>query len=149
MKGKRAPVTIVDGHSVIFGWEDLRTMHGREPRLARRELQNRLVRYQDTTGIPVVLVFDGKGESTTSEREAQGVQLIYAEASRTADDVIERLVGKYAEKHEITVVTDDRAEAETVSAFGGLAEDTLSFRTRVESAEAGFRDVVNRRRRSG
>ncbi len=37
---------------------------------------------------------------------------------QTADDIIERLVAKYAEKHEITVATSDRLEQMTVNTFG-------------------------------
>ena len=51
---------IVDGHSVIFAWPDLRALHDRKTVLARDRLIKVLTEYQDFTGIRVVLVFDGR-----------------------------------------------------------------------------------------
>jgi len=51
---------IVDGHSVIFAWPELRALHKRRTASAREQLTKILTEYQDFTGIQVVLVFDGK-----------------------------------------------------------------------------------------
>ena len=50
---------IVDGHSVIFAWPELRLQHGRRTGAARDELVRQLTAYQDASGIRVVAVFDG------------------------------------------------------------------------------------------
>src|SRR5437773_9409425 len=58
---KRAHYIIVDGHSIIFAWPELRKLHARRSSLAREALIKQLRGYQDWTGVHVVVVFDGKG----------------------------------------------------------------------------------------
>src|SRR5215475_7976654 len=55
----RARYLIVDGHSVIFAWPELRKLHARRSSLAREALIKQLRDYQDWTGVRVVVVFDG------------------------------------------------------------------------------------------
>ena len=50
--------------------------------------------------------------------EPGGIQVFYSGADQTADDIIERLVAKYAGRHDITVVTSDHLEQMTVNTFG-------------------------------
>ncbi|HJY54729.1 MAG TPA: NYN domain-containing protein, partial [Candidatus Udaeobacter sp.] len=58
----RARYLIVDGHSVIFAWPELRKLHARRSSLAREALIKQLRDYQDWTGVRAVVVFDGKGK---------------------------------------------------------------------------------------
>ena len=95
---------LVDGHSVIFAWPELRTLHVRRMAAAREALVKLLTDYQDQSGVRVVLVFDGRGVRTSEEAASpDGIQVFYASADRTADSVIERLVAKYAADYRITV----------------------------------------------
>lgn len=129
---------IVDGHSVIHAWEELRQLHGTGPRryLAREALLKRLRLYQDVTGTRVVVVFDGVGTKVTDEREMAGIQIFYADSGRTADSVIERLVAKYAETFSIRVATADQMERDTVESFGAVWVSPDELRYEVERAEA-------------
>ncbi|HEX4083655.1 MAG TPA: NYN domain-containing protein [Chthoniobacteraceae bacterium] len=111
-------VLIVDGHSVIFAWPEMRKLHERRTGLAREAVIKALTAYQDASGIHVVAVFDGKGARANEATEPGGIQIFYSGVDQTADDIIERLVAKYSERHEITVVTSDRLEQITVSTFG-------------------------------
>ena len=74
---------IVDGHSVIFAWPELRRLHERRTSLAREALIKKLRDYQDWTGVRAVVVFDGKGRkvSQTSNR-AKSRFFIRAQAKR-------------------------------------------------------------------
>ena len=118
---------IVDGHSVIFGWPGLRAMHARHREAAREVLIRQLTNYQDQSGTRVVVVFDGKGGRVSETTETGGIQVFYSSTGTTADDIIERLVAKYAAKHSITVATSDRLERQTVYTFGAdsISVDTL------------------------
>jgi len=58
---QRGHYLIVDGHSIIFAWPELSKLHQRRSSLAREALIRQLQHYQDWTGVPVVIVFDGKG----------------------------------------------------------------------------------------
>jgi len=111
-------VLIVDGHSVIFSWPEMRALHSRRTALAREAVVKALTEYQDGSGVHVVAVFDGKGARANEATEPGGIQIFYSGADQTADDIIERLVAKYAQRHEITVVTSDHLEQMTVNTFG-------------------------------
>ncbi|CAN5846648.1 NYN domain-containing protein [soil metagenome] len=137
---------LVDGHSVIHAWEELHRLHlkSAQRHLARLELLRRLRTYQDMSGIRVVVVFDGTGTQLTDERETQGLQIFYADASRTADSVIERLVAKYAATHALRVATGDRMEWETVRALGADWLSPLDLRLEVERAEGDLRRRIKK-----
>ena len=126
----------VDGHSVIFAWPELQRLHARRGAHARETLIKLLTGYQDSSGVRVVLVFDGKGETMSEVTEPGGIQIFYSADGGTADDIIERLTAKYGELHEITVVTRDRLERQTVISFGGnvIAPDDL--RQLIQDADA-------------
>ena len=111
-------VLIVDGHSVIFAWPEMRALHSRRTSLAREAVVKALTEYQDASGVHVVAVFDGKGTHANEATEPGGIQVFYSGADQTADDIIERLVAKYAGLHQITVVTSDHLEQMTVNSFG-------------------------------
>ena len=123
---------LVDGHSVIFAWPELRALHVRRMAAAREALVKALTDYQDQSGVRVVVVFDGQGARTTEETEPDRPQVFYAAAGRTADGVIERLVAKYAATHRLVVATSDSLEQQTAISFGAAG---------CVSAE-GLRDVL-------
>src|SRR5213595_3810176 len=107
---------IVDGHSVIFAWPELRKLHQRRTSLAREALVKQLRDYQDWSANKVVVVFDGAGVRMSSAADPHDVQIFYARRGQSADAVIERLASKYASRFPITVATSDRLEMETVNA---------------------------------
>jgi len=114
----RGRYLIVDGHSVIFAWPDLRALHERRTSLARATLIKQLRHYQDWTGIRVIVVFDGKGEKIDISNDPHDVQIFYSRRGQTADDIIERLASKYATRFELTVATSDYLEQQTAEACG-------------------------------
>jgi predicted RNA-binding protein with PIN domain len=118
---------IVDGHSVIFAWPELRKLHQRRPHLAREELMKRLRNYQDWTGIRVVAVFDGTGTRVTEISEPGEVHVFYSKRGQTADTIVERLASKYAGRFDLSVATSDSLERQTVHASGAnwISPETL------------------------
>ena len=140
---------VVDAHSVIFAWPDLRALHARRMILAREALVARLTGYQDASGIRVVAVFDGKGAKLSDESTAGGIQIFYSAAGQSADMIVERLAATYAGHHEVTVVTNDHLEQQTAITFGALAISAEEFRGRMEEAGREMAERVkqwNRRR---
>src|SRR6058998_3559590 len=115
---QRLRYLIVDGHSIIFAWPELRRLHERRSSLAREALSKRLRDYQDWTGVRVVIVFDGKGATASATSNPGDVQIFYSRSGQTADAIIERLANKYGEQFELMVATSDTMEAETVQACG-------------------------------
>ncbi len=109
---------LVDGHSIIFAWPELRVLHGKRSALAREALIKKLRDYQDWSGTRVVVVFDGRGLSVSQEAHPGEIQIFYSRAGQTADSIIERLASKYAERFHLVVATGDYLEQETASASG-------------------------------
>lgn len=118
---------IVDGHSIIFAWPELRKLHTQRPSLAREALIKQVRHYQDWTGVHVAVVFDGQGERVSEVSDPHDVQIFYARRGQSADAIIERLASKYASRFDVTVATSDSLEMETVNASGGacLSPDGL------------------------
>ena len=114
----RARYLIVEGHSVIFAWPELRKLHARRSSLAREALIKQLRNYQDWTGVRVVVVFDGTGTKVDATSDPGDVQIFYSRSGQSADAIIERLASKYARRFELIVATSDSMEAETVQACG-------------------------------
>jgi predicted RNA-binding protein with PIN domain len=139
---------IVDGHSIIFAWPELRAMHEKRTASARARLTQLLTAYHDFSGVNVVLVFDGKGSTITEETEPGGIQVFYSNTGRTADDVIERLVAKYAKFHSIKVATSDLLEQQTAITFGAqcMSAEGL-WDLLVDTRTAITRDLKQRKRR--
>jgi len=125
---------IVDGHSVIFAWPELRSLHTRRSGLARDELVKILTDYQDASSVRVVVVFDGKGEKANEDSAPGGIQIFYSAAGQTADAIVERLVAKYAGQHEITVATSDFMEQQTATSFGALVVSAEGLRDWLDDA---------------
>ena len=118
---------IVDGHSIIFAWPELRKLHTQRPSLAREALIKQVRHYQDWTGVHVAVVFDGKRERVSEVSDPHDVQIFYARRGQSADAIIERLASKYASRFDVTVATSDSLEMETVNASGAacLSPDGL------------------------
>ena len=118
---------IVDGHSIIFAWPELRKLHTQRPSLAREALIKQVRHYQDWTGVHVAVVFDGQGERVSEVSDPHDVQIFYARRGQSADAIIERLASKYASRFDVTVATSDFLEMETVNASGAacLSPDGL------------------------
>ncbi len=135
---------LVDAHSVIFSRPELHDLHRRNALAAREELTRRLTAYQDATGVRVVGVFDGRGASTSAEKNPGGIQVFYSGGGKTADCIIERLAAKYAGEHEITVATNDNLVQQTVITFGGLA---ISVEALLRLLDEADRDVTRRIRK--
>ncbi len=126
---------IVDGHSIIFAWPELRRLHARRGSRAREALIKNLRHFQDWTGVHVVVVFDGRGERVTEQSDPHDVQIFYARRDQSADAIIERLASKYASQFDVTVATSDSLEMETVNACGALCLSPGGLRKLLESIE--------------
>lgn len=124
----RPQYLLVDGHSIIFSWPELRLLHDRRTSLARDALVRKLRDYQDWSGVKVVVVFDGRGPTVSQTTEPNEVQIFYSRAGQTADSIIERLASKYAERFRLMVATGDYLEQETASASGAETISPESLR---------------------
>ncbi len=141
---------VIDGHSVIFAWSDLRRLHDSHRAAARKALADRLQHLHDTTGWRVTLVLDGKLGTAipTAKRKSTDMVICYASADQTADSIIERLVGASGVANEILVVTADEAERLTVESLGAATASPLWLRKEILMEDASFADEMGRVHRS-
>ncbi len=138
---------IVDGHSAIFAWPEMRALHLRRTALARDALIKALTEYQDYTGVRVVAVFDGQGSKLEEATEPGGIQVFYSAQGQTADEVVERLVATYAREHDLTVATGDRLERQTASSFGATCISTEMLHKMLEDSRGDLQRELRRHKR--
>lgn len=137
---------LVDGHSVIFAWPELRSLHQRRTASARDALVRQLTQYQDASGVRVVVVFDGSGVKQGDATEPGGIQVFYSKSGQTADTIIERLCARYATEHELTVATDDHMERQTALTFGASTLSTEMLRGLLADAETDLQRRLHKQR---
>jgi len=137
---------VIDGHSVIFAWADLRHLHDRNRASARKALIDRLQHLHDTTDWRVTLVLDGKlGTAVPSgTRKPTDMVVSYATADQTADSIIERLIGASGAGKDILVITADEAEKLTVESLGATTASPSWLRKEMEMEETFFTDELER-----
>ena len=140
---------LVDGYSLLHGWPELAPGKARHSAAARGELIRILTLYQDATGTPITVFFDGTCPRTgASDVSSPGeVEVLFSRAGQTADQMIERAAHRFGPYGEVLAVTDDGAERDTVINMGGLASSCWNFVQTLESALADLQnDVKNHNR---
>ena len=141
---------LVDGNNIVHAWPELKDLLQRDKGLAHEKLRQLLEHYQDVSGVRVVLVFDGRDEHMEAQqnRDEHEVQVFYSDSSHTADDIIERLSAKYAERYQITVATNDLAEQSIVYSLGAEVISAEGLRQQLESFQGVMDDWLKRYRRN-
>jgi len=145
-----AQYLVVDGHSVIFAWPDLRRLHDENRAAARKALSDRLQHLHDTSSWRITLVLDGKLGTVVpiSKRKPTDMVISYATADQTADSIIERLVGASGVASQILVVTADEAEKLTVESLGAATASPDWLRKEIEMEGTSFTGELERVHRS-
>lgn len=135
---------LVDGYSLLHNWPELARGKPRHSAAAREELVHVLTQYQDASGTPITIFFDGSGAPphVPKQEAMSAVEVLFSKAGQTADDMIERAAHRFQPYGEVLVVTDDNAERDTVIALGGSAASCLNFITMVESALSDLAEDV-------
>jgi predicted RNA-binding protein with PIN domain len=141
---------LVDGFSLLHNWPELAPGKPRHSAAAREELVHILTRYQDATGTPLTIFFDGSGAppNVPKNESTAHVEVLFSKAGQTADEMIERAAYRFQPYGEVLAVTDDNAERDTVIALGGMASSCSSFITSVESALGELAEDLKRYNRA-
>jgi uncharacterized protein len=127
---------LVDGYSVLHGWPKLRRAAGRSLEQQRAALVRVLQQFGDARHCRVTVVFDGYAakRKPDSIEPTPGVEVLFSETGKTADDAIERLVGLAENRTRILVVTSDKMERHTVESLGAHSIDAELFEMEVRAA---------------
>lgn len=141
---------LVDGYSLLHSWQALAPDSPRHAEAARGELIHWLTRYHDAVGTPTTVFFDGANArpGRAAVESTPEVEILYSRLGQTADQMIERAAHRLVAFGEVLVVTDDRAERETVHALGGKTSSCADFIYTVEQALTDLaKDIHNLNRR--
>lgn len=140
---------LVDGYSLLHNWPELAPGKARHSAAAREQLIHVLTRYQDASGTPVTVIFDGAASKRDRrEREEKpAVEVLYSSAGQTADQMIERATHRLLEFGEVLVVTDDFAERDTVLSLGGMVASCVGFIRTMESELAELQREIKQHNR--
>jgi uncharacterized protein len=141
---------VIDGHSVIFSWPDLRKLHDSNRAAARKALIDQLQHLHDTSDWRVTVVLDGKMGTASAPGIHKPTDMVvsYATADQTADSIIERLVAVSGVAPEILVITADEAERLTVESLGAATASPLWLRKELDLEGTSFSDKLDRVHRS-
>lgn len=144
------PVRIlIDGYSLLHKWLAIAPGRARYSESARSELVRWLTKYHDATGTPISIFFDGTGSVTdAAPGSTPEVEVLFSKKAKTADQLIERATHRLVEYGEVLVVTDDRAEQQTVVALGGTAIGCKNFIRMVEEAVAQMQNAIKNRNKN-
>ncbi len=136
---------LVDGYSLLHSWPGLGSGKPRYSAVAREELIHVLTQYFDASGTPITIVFDGSrsGRDPDETPSTPEVEILYSRTGQTADQIIERAAFRFKAHGDVLVVTDDFAERDIVSGFGGMTSSCENFIRTVEGAIAELQREVS------
>jgi predicted RNA-binding protein with PIN domain len=137
---------LVDGSNVVHAWPETRALARRDREAAKALLLRRVAVLHDLGGWRVTVVFDGRGAELGVEAVGGAAHFacVHTPAGATADDVIERLVGRAAEPGACLVATADQAERATVEAAGAAWCSPEDLARRIEAADTQRDRAVER-----
>ncbi|MCC5834940.1 MAG: NYN domain-containing protein [Opitutales bacterium] len=127
---------ILDACNLLHASPDYRELMAHNFDAALDQLTQEARVFHDLDGLPVSLVIDGKGETIDWHHPTSEPHLSWAYAPKgiSADTVIERWVCRWPNPAELTVVTGDRALAQTVESHGAQTWSPGQFMDEVNSA---------------
>jgi predicted RNA-binding protein with PIN domain len=141
---------LIDGYSLLHNWPELAEGSPRHSEAARDALVEMLTHYQDACGTPVTIFFDGRGARRSKPKNESGkaVEVLFSNSGQTADDLIERAAHRFQDYGEVLVVTDDYAERNMVTGFGGSVASCANFIGMIQNALANLEENLNTHNRA-
>ena len=139
---------LVDGYSLLHSWKRFTNRKTRSHSLQHKRdaLIRILQQYADHTGHRVTLVFDAYAAKHKPDipEPTPGVEVIYSDKGKTADEAIERTVGEASQPAQILVVTSDNLERTTVESLGARSMSGDLFEMEVNAAVKDLDTLVRR-----
>ncbi|MCI9405835.1 MAG: GTP-binding protein [Oscillospiraceae bacterium] len=144
----QAEYLLVDGYNIIFSWDELKELAGRDLDAARQTLTDILINYHGYKGVAVILVFDAykvKGGVEKVE-EASGIHVVYTKEKETADMYIERTTYDMAKKHRVRVASSDNLEQMIILGHNAVSVSADAFKLEVEEVNRRIRQILDRQK---
>lgn len=120
----------IDGYNVINSWSNLK--HEKEVSLdsARQKLIDILHNYGAIHGCKIMLVFDGYKVARNLESKYEynkNLTVVFTKSGETADAYIEREIHNIGRRFEVSVVTSDSLEQQTIFQRGATRISSIEF----------------------
>lgn len=119
-RAKREEYLLVDGYNVIFAWEELKELAGRNLDSARGKLLDILCNYQAIRNCSLIAVFDAyrlEGHPTEI-MDYHNIHVVFTKEAETADQYIEKFAHENSRKYDVTVATSDGLEQIIITGEG-------------------------------
>lgn len=139
-------VVFVDGYNVINSWPNLKKIKKYSYESARKKLIDVLENYASYNNCKINIVFDAHKVAGALEKEdiLGDITTIFTKSGETADAYIERMVHEIGRKIEVTVVTSDWLEQQTIFQRGATRMSSLEFYNEVNQVEEHIRKKTER-----
>jgi predicted RNA-binding protein with PIN domain len=136
---------IVDGYNMIGSWPQLEAMKNNELGRARDELLAILSEYQAYAGVKVIVVFDAHQVPGMGKKLKEfHIDIYYTKENETADEMIERLVKRWASRRRrITVATSDYTEQRVAFGAGALRKSSRELLSEIKNARKSIKKEVD------
>lgn len=134
-------VIFVDGYNVINSWPNLTQIKKYSYESARKKLIDILENYSSYNSCNINIVFDAHKVSGSLEKKDTigNITTIFTKYEETADSYIERMIDNIGKKIEVTVVTSDFLEQQTIFQRGAIRMSSLEFYQEVIEVEDKIR----------
>lgn len=138
----------VDGYNVIHSWPELQSIKEDSFESARNKLIEMLRNYAAYTGVKIFLIFDAhllKGSLESQEKVDERVIVIFTKEGETADAFIEKYIDTIGRKTEVSVVTSDSLEQQTIFQRGAARISSLEFYHEVRAIENMIKNDIEKK----
>lgn len=135
-------IIFVDGYNVINSWPNLKTAKNENLQGGRQKLIDILHNYGAYNNCRVIIVFDAHkviGNLEKKEVINSNLSIVFTKDGETADAYIEREVHNMGRKYEVSVVTSDSLEQQTIFQRGAVRVSSLEFYNEVLTTEQKIR----------
>ena len=120
----------VDGYNVVNSWDILKKEKSVSLESARQKLIDILDNYGAINGCKVILVFDGykvAGNRESKYEYNKNLMVIFTKSGETADAYIEKEIHNIGRRFEVSVVTSDSLEQQTIFQRGATRISSIEF----------------------
>lgn len=120
----------VDGYNVINSWSNLKSEKEISLDSARQKLIDILHNYGAIHQIKIMLIFDGYGVAGNLENKYEhnkNLTVIFTKSGETADAYIEKEIHNIGRRFEVSVVTSDSLEQQTIFQRGATRISSIEF----------------------
>lgn len=140
---------LVDGYNIIHSWEELAKISEHSLDNARKKLADILCNYQGISNITIILVFDAYNvkDNPGSVEKYNNITIIFTKEAETADQYIEKSVGKLKNKNNrISVATSDYLEQIIIISKGGYRISASDLKTLIETEKKMVKENYTNKR---